>query len=73
MQQTISASEIQETKIYKSLENCLQNILLTFSSKKQITYGLTVFKNTGVIPSSIGGNTLKVVKELIESKKGSKI
>lgn len=69
MQQTITASEIQGTKTYKNLDKMFQNLLIKYTSRQQITYGLNVHTNTGVIPGSLGGNTLRVLNELIESKK----
>jgi predicted metal-dependent TIM-barrel fold hydrolase len=69
MQATITTSEIQETTTYKSLGKMFQNLLIKYSSRQQITYGINVHASTGVIPSNLGNNTLKIVKELIESKK----
>jgi hypothetical protein len=69
MNQIISTQEIQETKTYQSLERMYQSLLLNYNTKKQITHGLLVWKNTGVIVGSLGGNPLRVVKELIESQK----
>lgn len=73
MENIISTSEIEETQTFKNLDKMFQNLLLKFASKKQITYGLTVFKNTGSLPGSIGGNPLRVVKEIIESQKSPKL
>lgn len=72
MQQTITTSEIQGTKTYKNLDKMFQNLLIKYTSRQQITYGLNVFSNTGVIPGSIGGNTLRVLKELISNENQQK-
>ena len=68
MAEIISTQEIQETKTYKSLEKMYQNLLLNYKTKLQITNGLQIFRNTGVIAGSLGGNPLRIVKELIENQ-----
>lgn len=68
MAEIISTQEIQETKTYKSLEKMYQNLLLNYKTKQQITNGLHIFRNTGVIVGSLGGNPLRIVKELIENQ-----
>jgi hypothetical protein len=40
MQGTITTSEIQETTTYKSLGKMFQNLLIKYSSRQQITYGM---------------------------------
>jgi hypothetical protein len=72
MQATITTSEIMETTTYKNLGKMFQNLLIKFSSRQQITYGINVHANTGEIPIHLGSNTLKIVKELIESKRLAK-
>jgi hypothetical protein len=47
-----------------------QNLLIKYSSRQQITYGINVHANTGEIPSNLG-NTVKIVNELIESRKNN--
>jgi hypothetical protein len=36
-----------------------QNLLIKYSSRQQITYGINVHANTGEIPSNLGSNTVK--------------
>lgn len=69
MDKIISTSEIESTETYKNLEKCFQNIATKLSSKKIITSGLLVYKNLGIIPSSVAGNNLKIIKELINKQK----
>jgi hypothetical protein len=40
---------------------------------KVISSGLLSYRNNGVIPGSIGGNNLKVLKELIDNEKRAKL
>ena len=65
--QLITNEEIQGTNAFKNTEKCFQQLLMKLSVKKNITYGLISYKATGVIPSTIGGNNLKVLRELIEN------
>jgi len=69
MDQIVSTQEIQDTEAYKRLEPVFQNMILKLPNKKTISYGLTIHKNTGVIPGSVAGNNLKVLLDLISSKK----
>lgn len=66
MEFIVSNQEIENTKAFKNLQKCFQNIALKLSSKKIISSGILVYKTTGVIPGSVGGNNLKILKELIE-------
>lgn len=66
MENIISNSEIQATAAYEKLEPCFKNLVLKLSNKKIISSGLLIHKNSGVIPGSIGGNNLRVLKDLIE-------
>lgn len=66
MENIVSTQEIQETQAYQKLEKCFQNMVLSYNNKKAISYGLNVHKSTGVIPGSVGGNNLKVLKDIIE-------
>lgn len=69
MELIITNTEIQATKAYQKLEPCFKNLVLKLNSKKAISNGLLVFRTTGVISGSIGGNNLKILKELIELEK----
>lgn len=69
MEFTLSNAEIQATKTYEKLEPCFKNLVLKLSSKKAISSGLLIYRNSGIIPGSIGGNNLKVLKELISNEK----
>lgn len=69
MEKIISNAEIQQTKTYQKLDLGFQILVLKLPSKKAITAGLLIHKTTGVIPGSIGGNNLKILKELIENEK----
>ena len=76
----ISSEEVQETEFYKKLgevdpnhphlnNKITQTLLLKRQSRELITHGVSVWKNTGVIPSNVTGNQLKIVNELIEKLK----
>jgi len=68
-QPIISIEEIKETQFYKGLkENCLKNLIIRLQNRKQISYGLAVFNNTKVIPGSISGNNLRVLKEILKNE-----
>lgn len=76
----ISSEEIQETEVYRKLgeidpnhphlnNKITQTLLLKRQSLELITYGINVWKNTGVIPSNVTGHQLKIVNELIKKLK----
>lgn len=67
MNNIISTQEITSTDAYIKLEKVFQQLALRLSSKKIITHGLIVFKSTGVIPGSIAGNNLLILKNLIKN------
>lgn len=69
MEYLISREEIESTETFKKLEQFSKNIILRLSSKKNISIGLVVFRSTGVIPGSITGNNLKVLKDIIKNEK----
>jgi hypothetical protein len=69
MEYIISNAEIENTQAFKKLENCFKNIALKLTSKKIISAGLLVHKNSGIIPGSVSGNNLKILKDLIETQK----
>lgn len=69
MEYLVSKSEIESTETFKKLEQFSKNIILRLSSKKNISIGLVVFRSTGVIPGSVTGNNLKVLKDIIEKEK----
>lgn len=66
MELIIGNAEIKQTKAFQKLEPCFQNLVLKLNSKKSISNGILVYRTTGVISGSIGGNNLKILKELIE-------
>jgi hypothetical protein len=51
------------------MEKCFRTIALKLTSKKIISAGLLTHKNCGVIPGSVSGNNLKILKDLIETQK----
>ena len=67
---TLPIERIQETTTYKELIARKETIKASFLTKKNIretiTNGFEIYKNTGVIPSHIVGNNLKIIKDLIE-------
>lgn len=65
----ISNAEIENTKAFQGMEKFSQSIALKLTSKKIISSGLIIYKTTGVIPGSVGGNHLRILKELIEKIK----
>jgi ribosomal protein S7 len=69
MMNLVSNEEIQETKIYQKLEKVFQKMVMKYNNKKAISEALIVYNSTGVIPSSIGGNNLHVLKGIIENRK----
>lgn len=69
MEYLVSKSEIESTETFKKLEQFSKNIILRLSSKKNISIGLVVFRSTGVIPGSVTGNNLKVLKDIIKTDK----
>lgn len=69
MEYLVSRAEIESTETFQKLEQFSKNIILRLSSKKNISIGLVVFRSTGVIPGSITGNNLKVLKDIIKTEK----
>jgi hypothetical protein len=69
MEVLISNYEIENTIAYQELENCFKILILKRSSKKNISNALLVYRTTGVIPGSMGGNCLRVLKEIIQNDK----
>lgn len=69
MENIVSNAEIEKTNAFKKLDLAFQNLVLKLSSKKAISSALLIYRNSGVIPGSIGGNNLRVLKELIENEK----
>jgi len=76
----ISASVIEQTKIYQKLgkidtnkphlnNKIHQPLLIKRHSRELITNALNVYKNTNEIPSNIGGYQLEVLNELISESK----
>lgn len=64
----VTKEELESTETFKGLEKFSKNILLRLSSKKDISYGLVSYRSTGVIPGSVSGNNLRVLKELIQKE-----
>jgi hypothetical protein len=73
MEFIISNDEIRNTKAFEKLEPCFKILVLKLPNKKVISSGLLIYRNNGVIPGSIGGNNLKVLKELIDNEKRAKL
>ncbi len=69
MEYIVSNAEIEGTKTFAKLEKMFQNLLLRLSNKRVISQGLISYRLTGVIPGSIAGNNLRVLKDLIELEK----
>jgi len=69
MEYIISNAEIENTNTFQTMEKCFRTIALKLTSKKIISAGLLTHKNCGVIPGSVAGNNLKILKDLIETKK----
>lgn len=76
----IPSSVIEQTQVYQNLgktdpdkphlnNKIHQPLLIKRSSRELITNAMNVHKNTGVIPSNIGGYQLEVLKELISESK----
>lgn len=68
MEFIITTAEIESTETFKSLDKCFKNIAIKLTSKKIISAGLLVHKNSGIIPGSVSGNNLKILKDLIKTK-----
>lgn len=71
MEFIVSNSDIEGTKTFAKLEKMFQNLVLRLSNKRVISQGLLSFRLTGVIPGSIAGNNLRVLKDLIEKEANS--
>lgn len=69
MEFIVSNSDIEQTKTFQKLEKMFQNLVLRLSNKRSISQGLISFRLTGIIPGSIAGNNLRVLKDLIEIEK----
>jgi hypothetical protein len=69
MEFIVSTEEIESTEAFQKLDKCFKHIALRLSSKKIISAGLLVHKNSGIIPGSVAGNNLKILKELINQQK----
>jgi len=68
MEYIVSNAEIQETDALKKLDKMFQLLVLKLASKKIISQGLISYRSSKVIPGSISGNNLKVLKSLIEKE-----
>ena len=66
MEYIVSNKEIEETNSFKKMDKMFQNLVLKLANKKTISHGLISFRNTNTIPGSIGGNNLRVLKDLIK-------
>jgi hypothetical protein len=69
MEYIISNAEIENTKTFKGMDKCFKSIALKLTSKKIISAGFLVHKNSGIIPGSVAGNNLKILKDLIATQK----
>ena len=71
----ITKIDIQETKIYKTLDPVKDFIKLKFinnlSVQKIIIHGYIVGFNTGVIPGNITGTNRQIINELLITKNQS--
>jgi hypothetical protein len=70
MEFIISNDEIRNTKAF---ENYFKILVLNYLTKKKVISSGPSYRNNGVIPGSIGGNNLKVLKELIDNEKRAKL
>lgn len=68
MEYIVSNAEIQETDAFKKLDKMFQMLVLKLASKKIISQVLISHRHSNVIPGSISGNNLKVLKSLIEKE-----
>lgn len=68
MEFIVSNKDIEETKSFTKMEKMFQNLVLRLSNKRVITQGLISYRLTGVIPGSIAGNNLRVLKDLIDKE-----
>lgn len=64
----ISTEDIKNTKVFQNLHPCYQKIAIKLTSQKSISNGLLVWRNSKIISGSVGGNNLKILKELIENE-----
>ena len=71
MEYLVKNEEIEATAAYKKLDPCFQSLVLKRSNKKIISTALLIHRNSGVLQGSVGGNNLRVLKELIEKEKES--
>lgn len=71
MEFIVTNQEIEDTPAFKKLDKMFQLLVLKLANKKIISHGLLSFRNTNTIPGSIGGNNLRVLKDLIANEKKS--
>lgn len=64
----LSNSEIEGTQVFQKLEPCFQTMALKAVNKNAISQALVIYRNSGMITGSLGGNNLKILKELIEKE-----
>ncbi len=69
MTQIVTTDKIKETKAFKGFEKVFQQMVLKLPNLKLINHGLIVHRSTGVIPGTLSGNNLKVLKEIIDTSK----
>lgn len=72
----ITKEQIQQTKVYQSIDPSINAIRLQFinslSVQKILNHGYTVAVNTGAIPGNITGINKLIIEELIKTKKNEK-
>jgi len=68
METIVTNANIEATEAYKKLAPMFQKLCLKLANKKIMTHGLISWRKSGVIPGSIAGNNLKVLKELISNE-----
>lgn len=65
MEFIVTNQQIEDTPTFQNMEKMFQNLSLKLANKKVISHGLIAFRNTKVIPGSIAGNNLRILKDLI--------
>jgi len=68
MVNSVTNQDIESTDAYKKMEPMFQKLCLKLANKKIMTHGLIAFRKSGVIPGSIAGNNLRILKDLIKLK-----
>jgi hypothetical protein len=64
----ISIKEIENTKVFKKLNNIQQMFVVKRKNREVITNALIVYKSTGIIPGTVAGYNLAIVQEMLFNK-----